>query len=116
MSLLWIFAALSVGVKFNLRNAGLSIRSRLRVPDSRLQLDGPEFLHHNAAPSTDSLPDFPQTAVACSSKLITEMRAAGTVYSCPTNVNTIPEGVLRTCRNGLLTRASRAQQFIDLVH
>jgi len=72
LSLLWIFAALIVDVKFNLLNASLSIRPRLRVPESRLQLDFAEFLHHNAAPTTNTRRNSLQSAVTGSSKLITE--------------------------------------------
>jgi hypothetical protein len=51
---LWIVAALSVGVEFNLFDASLPIRSRLGVPSPRLQLDLAEFFDDNAAPPAHS--------------------------------------------------------------
>jgi len=51
---LWIFAALSVGVEFNLFNASLPTRSRLGVPSPRLQRDLAEFVDDNAAPTAHS--------------------------------------------------------------
>jgi hypothetical protein len=72
LPLLWIFAALSVSIKLNLRNASLPIRARLGVPKSRLQHDSAEFLHCHAAPTTHPFGKRPQAAVTGSSKLITE--------------------------------------------
>jgi hypothetical protein len=58
-----IFAALSVGVEINFLNASLLIQSRLRVPDFRPQLNFAKFLHDNAAPTTNTRRNGPQSTV-----------------------------------------------------
>ena len=84
-----------------------------QIPD--LQLDSAEFLHYNAAPTTDSLRNGLQSAVTCSSKLITECvppSLLAPAQQVRTEQSRVP---FIHSRDGLLTGASRAQKFIDLV-
>ena len=84
----WTFSAMAnEQIKFNLLNASLPIRSRLRAPDCGLRLDGTQFLHHNAAPSADSRPDCLQTAFNLFLQTDNTMRVAGHAYSYPTNAD-----------------------------
>ena len=110
MPLLWIFTALSIGVKFNHLDASLSIRSRLGVPSSGgLQFDSAEFLHHNATPTADTPGNGPQPAITCSSKLITEcVPPALLVPAQQVRAEQSREPVINR-RNGLLTNAGPAQ-------
>jgi hypothetical protein len=116
LSLLWIFDTLSVGVKFNLLDASLSIRSRLCVPYSSLQLNSAQFLHSNATPTADTLGNGPQSAVTCSSKLIAECvppALLAPAQQVRTEQSTVP---FVYGRDRLLTGASRAKKRVDLVH
>src|ERR1700735_2229125 len=79
-------------------------------------LDCPEFLHHKAAPSTDSLPDCLQTAFTCSSKLITECMPPALLALTQQVRTEQSRGALVHCRNSLLTCASHAKKRVNLVH
>jgi hypothetical protein len=110
-----IFAALSVGVEINFLNASLPIQSRLRVPDFRPQLNFAKFLHDNAAPTTNTRRNGPQSTVTGSTKLITECVSPALLALAQQVRTEQPRMPFVHGRHGLFTGTSRAQKRVDLV-